>query len=88
MAEMAETAEMSNFDELKGNDCVFVADRLGTNAYTSCVLYLKVFKNDLYIEDITRWREDLNFMFLPREHKIHLFFSHASEMAAFLNPPI
>ena len=73
MAEMAETAEMSNFDEFKGNDCVFVADWLGTKAYTSCVLYLKVFKNDLYIEDITRWREDMNFMFLPREHKIHLF---------------
>ena len=44
-----------------------------------------------YIEDITRWREDMNFMFewqeqyltnerservrlfLPREHKIHIF---------------
>ena len=32
------------------------------------------------IEDITRWREDMNFMFewqeqllLPREHKIHIF---------------
>ena len=26
----------------------------------------------VYIEDI-RWREDMNFMFLPREHKIHIF---------------
>ena len=29
------------------------------------------------IEDITRWREDMNFMseilLLPREHKIHIF---------------
>ena len=38
----------------------------------------------VYTEDITRWREDMNFMFewqeqyltsefLPREHKIHIF---------------
>ena len=40
----------------------------------------------IYIEDITRWREDMNFMFewqeqyltreilsLPREHEIHIF---------------
>jgi len=37
----------------------------------------------VYIEDITRWREDMNFMFewqeqyeilfLPREHKTHIF---------------
>ena len=39
-----ETAETSNFDEFKGKDCVFVADWL-----TSCVPYLKVFKNDLYL---------------------------------------
>ena len=27
-----------------------------------------------YIEDITRWREDMDFMFeWPREHKIHIF---------------
>ena len=29
-AETAETAEMSNFDECKGKDCVFVADWLKT----------------------------------------------------------
>ena len=45
---MAETAE-TNFDEFKGKDCVFVADWLKSKAYTSCVLYLKVFKNDLYL---------------------------------------
>ena len=26
-----------------------------------------------YIEDITRWREDMNFMFEWQEHKIHIF---------------
>ena len=26
-----------------------------------------------YIEDITRWREDMNFMFAWQEHKIHIF---------------
>ena len=26
-----------------------------------------------YIEDITRWREDMNFMFSWQEHKIHIF---------------
>ena len=27
--------------------------------------------DEVYIEDITRWREDMNFM--SREHKIHVF---------------
>ena len=44
---MAETAETSNFDEFKGKDCLFVADWLKPKVYTSCVPYLKVFKNDL-----------------------------------------
>ena len=37
-------------------------------------------KAEVDIEDITRWREDMNFMFewrdivlRPREHKIHIF---------------
>jgi len=43
-------------------------------------------RSKVYIEDITRWREDMNFMFewqeldltsdilfLPREHKIYIF---------------
>ena len=30
MAETAETAETLNFDEFKGNDCIFVADCLKT----------------------------------------------------------
>ena len=42
---MVETAEMSNFDEFKWKDCVFVAD--WPKVYTTRVLYLKVFKNDL-----------------------------------------
>ena len=49
---MAETAG-KNFDEFKGKDCVFVADWLKTKglhpAYTSFVLCLRVFKNDLYL---------------------------------------
>ena len=45
---MAETAE-TNFDELKGKDCVFVVDWLKPEAYTSFFLYLKVFKNDLHL---------------------------------------
>ena len=43
VAEKAKT----NFDELIGKDCVFVADWLKT--YKSFVPYLKVFKNDLYL---------------------------------------
>ena len=42
---MAET----NFDEFKRKDCVFMADWLRTKVYTSFVLYLKVFKTDLYL---------------------------------------
>ena len=49
---MAETAETSNFDEFKGKDCAFVADWLKPKVYTSCVPYLKVFKNDLYVYSI------------------------------------
>ena len=40
---MAETVETSNFDELKGTDCVFVADWLKIKGPHSCVPYLKVF---------------------------------------------
>ena len=36
-------------DEYKGKDCVFESDWLKSKAYTSCVPYLKVFKNDLYL---------------------------------------
>ena len=38
---MTEATE-TNFDEFKGKDCV-------SKAYTSFVLYLKVFKTDLYL---------------------------------------
>ena len=43
----------SNFDEFKGKDCIVVADWLKPKAYTSCVPYLKVFKNDLYYSIIS-----------------------------------
>ena len=42
------TAE-TNFDEFEGKDCVFVTDWSKIKGFTSCVLYLKVFKNDLYL---------------------------------------
>ena len=36
---MAETAETSNFDEFKGKDCVFVADRLKTKGHKLCSVF-------------------------------------------------
>ena len=42
---MAET----NLNEFKRKDCVFVADWLKTTGLHKFFLYLKVFKNDLYL---------------------------------------
>ena len=36
-------------------------------------LVISIFTLLTYIEDITRWREDMNFMFEWQEHKIHIF---------------
>ena len=45
---MADNAE-TNFDEFKRKGCVIVADWLKTKALHNFVLYLKVFKTDLYL---------------------------------------
>ena len=44
-------------------------------------VFSKFLEKVVYIEDITQWREDMNFifervskiLFLPRENKIHIF---------------
>ena len=46
---MAETAKTSNFDELKGKDCVFVADWLKTKGLHKLCSVFEAFKNDLYL---------------------------------------
>ena len=61
-------------------------DRIESHLFTSLISNLENAIKVSYIEDITRWREDMNFMFewqeqyltseilfLPREHKIHIF---------------
>ena len=53
---------------------------LETQYFSCCSLHF--IKEQLFIEDITRWREDMNYeraqrvskiLFLPRENKIHIF---------------
>ena len=39
---MAETAETSNFDEFKGNDCVFVAEWLKTKGLHKLCSYINL----------------------------------------------
>ena len=48
---MAETAE-TNIDEFRGKDCISWWIGWKPKAYTSCVLYLKVSKNDLCLSYI------------------------------------
>ena len=40
---------LSNFDEFKRKDCIFVVDWLKTKALQSFVPYLMVFKTNLYL---------------------------------------
>ena len=50
---------------------IFITKTLSTRRFSGWVAECLCMY--VYIEDITRWREDMNFMFEWQEHKIHIF---------------